>query len=160
MKKVTKRSPREPSKASLREIPEVDFTKSPPRKNRYAKRIAAEGITVQVGRGRPKKIREVGGTPDPAALREFAVQYSCEAVAAGRSVRAAAKELGVSDPTLRNWTKALGRKAPVPSVAAFREVVVEPEPQAAKELVVTTASGLRIEGLDLADVLALVRAQG
>jgi hypothetical protein len=62
MKKVTKRSPREPSKASLREIPEVDFTKSPPRRNRYARRIAAEGITVQVGRGRPKKIREVGGT--------------------------------------------------------------------------------------------------
>ena len=61
-KKPTKPRQREPSKASLREIPEVDFTKARPRKNRYAKRIAAEGIVVQVGRGRPKKVLEVGGT--------------------------------------------------------------------------------------------------
>ena len=63
MKKKPSRSrQREPSKASLQEIPEVDFTRARSRKNRYAKRIAAEGIVVQVGRGRPKKVLEVGGT--------------------------------------------------------------------------------------------------
>jgi hypothetical protein len=53
---------REPSATSLREIPEVDFTTARPRKNRYAQRVAAEGIVIQVGRGRPKKVMEVGGT--------------------------------------------------------------------------------------------------
>jgi hypothetical protein len=38
------------SKASLREIPEVDFSKYRTRRNRY------------VGRGRPKRMLEVGGT--------------------------------------------------------------------------------------------------
>ena len=61
-KKPSKTRQREPSKASLREIPQVDFARSRPRRNRYAKRIAAEGIFVQVGRGRPKKVLEVGGT--------------------------------------------------------------------------------------------------
>ena len=61
-KKPSRTRQREPSKASLREIPEVDFSKARRRPNRYAKRIAAEGITVQVGRGRPTKVMEVGGT--------------------------------------------------------------------------------------------------
>lgn len=57
MKKV-----REPSARSLREIPEVDFRKARLRRNPYARRIAKEGIVVQVGRGRPKRLLEVGGT--------------------------------------------------------------------------------------------------
>jgi len=43
-------------------MPEVDFSKSHVRPNPYAKRIFAEGIKVQVGRGRPRKMLEVGGT--------------------------------------------------------------------------------------------------
>jgi hypothetical protein len=66
-KKPSKTRHREPSKASLREIPEVDFSKTRTRRNRYAKRIAAEGIVVQVGRGRPKRIVEVGGTASGAS---------------------------------------------------------------------------------------------
>ncbi len=46
---------REPSKASLREMPEVDFSKARVRRNPYAARIAEEGIRIQAGRGRPKK---------------------------------------------------------------------------------------------------------
>ena len=42
---------REPSKRSLREIPEVDFSKVRVRRNSYAARIAKEGLFVQVGRG-------------------------------------------------------------------------------------------------------------
>jgi hypothetical protein len=58
-KKVSK--PREPSKASLREIPEVDFARVRIRRNPYAARVAAEGI-VHVGRGRPRKGTETGPT--------------------------------------------------------------------------------------------------
>jgi hypothetical protein len=71
MKKATKTSKKmhaEPSKASLGEIPEVDFSKVRVRRNPYAARIAKEGITVQVGKGRPRKLREVGGT-SPRSIR-------------------------------------------------------------------------------------------
>jgi hypothetical protein len=58
----------EPSKASLKEMPEVDFAKARVRNNPYAARISKEGITVQVGRGRPRRLREVGGT-SPRSVR-------------------------------------------------------------------------------------------
>ena len=59
MKKVRKKAQREPSKRSLREMPEVDFAKVHGKRNAYAARIAKEGLVVQVGRGRPKKILEI-----------------------------------------------------------------------------------------------------
>ena len=59
MKKRSSRT-REPSKASLREIPEVDFEHARVRRNPYAARIAARGI--HVGRGRPTKGTETGPT--------------------------------------------------------------------------------------------------
>jgi hypothetical protein len=62
MKKAVKKQQREPSKASLQAMPEIDFSKSQARPNPYAKRISAEGITIQVGRGRPHKMLETGGT--------------------------------------------------------------------------------------------------
>ncbi len=70
MKKATKAKAKhaEPSKASLNEMPEVDFTKVRVRPNHHAARIAKEGITVQVGRGRPTKLDEVGGT-SPRSVR-------------------------------------------------------------------------------------------
>ena len=58
----------EPSKRSLEEMPEVDFTKARVRRNHHAARVAKDGITVQVGRGRPKKLDEVGGT-SPRSVR-------------------------------------------------------------------------------------------
>jgi hypothetical protein len=61
MKKVIRRNGG-PSPSSLREMPEVDFTKVRVRRNPYAKRIAKEGISLQVGRGRPKRGAEVGPT--------------------------------------------------------------------------------------------------
>ena len=72
MKKASEKRSRtrhaEPSKTSLMEIPEVDFTKARVRHNPYAARIAKEGITVQIGKGRPKKLKEVGGT-SPRSVR-------------------------------------------------------------------------------------------
>ena len=62
MKKAVRQQRREPSKTSLREMPEIDFSKAQVRPNPYAKRISAEGVTVQIGRGRPRRMFEVGGT--------------------------------------------------------------------------------------------------
>ena len=53
MSKAKGSKQREPSRASLRDIPEIDFSKASVRPNPYAARIAKEGITIQVGRGRP-----------------------------------------------------------------------------------------------------------
>jgi hypothetical protein len=62
MKKAIRRSMKGPSRSSLREMPEVDFKKAKVRRNPYARRIATEGISVRVGRGRPKKGAETGPT--------------------------------------------------------------------------------------------------
>jgi hypothetical protein len=62
MKTASKRKHVEPTRASLREMPEVDFSRAKVRKNSYAARIAKEGLVLQVGRGRPKKLLQVGST--------------------------------------------------------------------------------------------------
>ena len=66
MKKARSVRHRGPSRASLEEIPQMDFSRA--RKNPYAKKIAKQGITVQVGKGRPRKVLEVGGT-QPRSVR-------------------------------------------------------------------------------------------
>lgn len=65
MKKARKHQ--EPSRASLREIPEVEFSTARVRRNPYAAFVAAEGI-VHAGRGRPKKGSETGPTV-PRSIR-------------------------------------------------------------------------------------------
>jgi hypothetical protein len=62
MKKAIHRKSKEPSRRSLREMPEVDFRKARIRRNPYARRIAAEGISVHIDRARPKKGSETGPT--------------------------------------------------------------------------------------------------
>lgn len=64
--KKTRRQHVEPSRASLLEIPEVDFEKVEVRRNPFAARIAAEGIHLK--RGRPKKGEETGPTT-PRSIR-------------------------------------------------------------------------------------------
>jgi hypothetical protein len=58
---------KEPSAASLREMPELDFTKVKLRPNPYAARIAAEG-RFHVAPGRPRKGTETGPTV-PRSIR-------------------------------------------------------------------------------------------
>jgi len=62
MKKASSRKPREPTRASLREMPEVDVDKAKLRRNPHALRIAKEGISIHAGRGRPRKGTETGPT--------------------------------------------------------------------------------------------------
>ena len=66
--KANKKRQRAPSSRSWREIPKVDFRKVRVKRNRYARRIAEEGLVVQVGRGRPKRLLESGGTT-PRSVR-------------------------------------------------------------------------------------------
>ena len=96
MKKVTKtiRKPASPAKTSRVEMPEVDFAKARVRKNHHAARIAKEGITIQVGRGRPQKLAEVGGTSPRSVRFPDAVWRVMEAKAErqGLSLHAALRE--------------------------------------------------------------------
>jgi hypothetical protein len=68
MKKANRKTHREPSRRSLREMPEVDFRKVRVKRNPYARRITEEGLVIQVGRGRPKRLLEAGGTT-PRSVR-------------------------------------------------------------------------------------------
>ena len=94
MKKAKKSKQREPSRASLREIPEIDFSKLRVRRNPYAARIVKKGIVIQVGRGRPRKLLEVGGTR-PRSVRFPEVVWkriAARAKAKGMTVHAALRE--------------------------------------------------------------------
>ncbi len=86
MKKIKKRKQREPSRGSLREIPEIDFAVTPVRRNPYAAGIAKTGITIQVGRGRPRKLLEVGGTMPRSVRFPDAVWKRIEARAKARGL--------------------------------------------------------------------------
>jgi hypothetical protein len=100
MRKAIKRE-RGPSKASLREIPEADFSKGTWIRNPYAARIAKEGYFLPDGRhimplprrGRPKKGEEPG--PTKARSIRFPVQVDAAlekaAKARGLTVHAAVR---------------------------------------------------------------------
>jgi hypothetical protein len=101
MKKAAKKQQREPSKASLQIMPEVDFSKVQVRPNPYAKRISAEGIAVQVGRGRPRKMFETGGTI-PRSVRFSPAMWALlekRAKEKGLSLHAALRE------AILDWTR-------------------------------------------------------
>ncbi len=68
MKKATGNNTRPPSRASVREMPEVDFNQAKTRRNPYAIRVASEGVSIQVLRGRPRKGSKTGPT-SPRSIR-------------------------------------------------------------------------------------------
>jgi len=102
-----KRRQREPSKASLREIPEVDFSRTRVHRNPYAARMAEEEIVVQVGRGRPKRLLEVGRTHPRSVRFPDAVwkQIGARAKAEGLTVHAALREAIIAW-LFRSWRQA------------------------------------------------------
>jgi hypothetical protein len=80
--------------AGLSRHREVDFRKVRVKRNRYARRIAAEGLVVQVGRGRPKRLLESGGTT-PRSVRfsdEIWKLLARRAKAKGLTLHAALRE--------------------------------------------------------------------
>src|SRR5262245_42536300 len=84
-----------PSAASLREIPEADFGRVKLRRSNYAERIKTGGLTLQVGRGRPRAGDEAGTTVPksvrlpPAIWKELEKRARAEGVAVHALVRKA-----------------------------------------------------------------------
>ena len=97
-----------------------------------------------------KLARRRGGRLYPAELKQLAVGYARDAMAAGSSVWPVSKELGVWFQTLQAWM----REAP-----SFRPVEVEsaaPEPSGSG-LRIRTRSGHEVTGLAVADAVVLLR---
>lgn len=86
----------------------------------------------------------------PAVLREAVLEYASRAKKQGRSGRAVAVELGVSEQTMSNWRTAAGKRGSLAPVT----VVAQPEP--ASQLVVECGP-LRVRGLDIGSLADLLR---
>jgi hypothetical protein len=84
-----------PSAASLEAIPEADFNRVKVRRSNYAKRIETGGLTLQVGRGRPRGDAETGPTVlksvrlPPSVWKELEKRARKEGVAVHALVRKA-----------------------------------------------------------------------
>lgn len=93
------------------------------------------------------------------ALRARVVQFAEQRRSEGRSWMAIATELGARFETVRRWCEAA---RPKPKTAlAVRPVEIVDAPRASGgALAIVTPRGLRIEGLALEHVVALVRALG
>jgi transposase len=97
-------------------------------------------------------------TPYPPELRALGLSHLKERQAAGASLREVASELGIGNDTLRRWTRRRERTR-----AAVRPVrlAIRAEstmPVSAGTFLVHGPAGLRIDGLDLATVVALWKA--
>ena len=91
----------------------------------------------------------------PAELKALAVDHARQAQATGRNLAAVAKELGLSDQTLRTWIEA-------EHGGGLRPVVIQPDPEEPPPItagvpVLVTPEGFRVEGLDLAQLTSLLR---
>lgn len=104
-------------------------------------------------RTRPRRWAD-GYPPD---VRARVTEFAAAEVAAGRSVTATARALGVAGPTLSRWLDAAPEPAPRPG---FVPVVWASEggtTPSTGRLAVVSPSGFRVEGLDLDGVVALLR---
>lgn len=103
-----------------------------------------------------------GGRPGrgcryPAALRGEAVWLARGALSEGLSLARVADQLGVRESTLSRWLDGSSER---PSLRPVEVVAGEAEPAGrgpGSGVVVVTASGVRIEGLRVEEVPALVR---
>jgi transposase len=92
------------------------------------------------------------GRAYPKGLMGKVLSYTVARRRQGAKLVEVAAELGMKSYTLARW---LGEKRPA---ASFERVeVVAPAPVAERKLVVHGPRGLRLEGLDVADVAELVR---
>ena len=101
--------------------------------------------------GRPAKT-----TPVPAGVRQRIRTVAQRAAAAGWSQQAVAQAVGVSIGSLRNWA------LPRPGATTVVPVRVAPPPAAAGTvpLAVVSPAGYRVEGLDVATAVTLLRTLG
>ncbi len=90
----------------------------------------------------------------PSALRRADTEYFRRRRAAGASVAAVARDLGVRWQTLLAWAA----EPEAETRAAFVPVTVVPDGAAPSRIVVYGPGSLRVEGLDVAGVIAVLRA--
>lgn len=96
-----------------------------------------------------------GGIRVPDELRRVAIRFGRWALDEGESLGEAAAQLGVSRATLERWLD----EEPAGDSSAVREVVVRAEEAGGGTgLTLVTPEGFRIEGLAVADLIALVRS--
>ena len=89
----------------------------------------------------------------PAAVRKMAAEYFRRRQAAGASVAAISRELGVKRYTLAAWVAP--PRAPAPPRFVPVSVIADVP---GTRIVVHGPGGVRIEGLDVAGVVALLRS--
>ena len=109
---------------------------------------------VQERRGQRRR----GAPRYPAELVAFALEHARAAQTTGRSLHAAAEDLGLSAMTLGKWLSRAGQS----TGQRLREVVVHAAPVEAspdtRAVEVETASGHVVRGLSVVEAAALLRA--
>lgn len=98
----------------------------------------------QANRGRPP-----AGRRYPGELRELAVSYLAQYVRGGGTLGSAARNLGVSEYTLRRWQEEAH------SDRRLRRVEVV-EKESAEDIVLVRPEGYRVEGLSEGGVMRLL----
>ena len=91
----------------------------------------------------------------PAALREHIVAWTAERRARGDEWCALSRELGIAAATLQRW--ATPRPGPTLSLRPIDVIAVSADASAPRTVTTVTPSGLRIEGVPLADTITLLR---
>ena len=91
--------------------------------------------------------------PYPTSVRLSAIAAAKEGLAAGRSLTSLAREMDLRPDTIKRWlVNDRGALRPVEIAAPTRSG------QPAPGLILETGGGHRVEGLDLAGVVAVLRA--
>jgi hypothetical protein len=110
----------------------------------------ARAIRREVARLRRESVS--GRTRYPQALRERVQAYAAGQRQEGAGVPGIARRIGIPFPTLAQWLRGGGTRK------GFRPVAVEAlEPRSPGPSLIT-AGGVRVEGLGLADLVAVLRA--
>jgi transposase len=86
-------------------------------------------------------------------LRVLGVAYHQERRAEGATLREIASELGVGTETVRNWIQGRPPRKP----RAVRQVTIAPRRTPTTSMVIHGPAGVRIEGVDVATVAALLK---
>lgn len=94
--------------------------------------------------------------PLPRAVRERGKAIARARAQAGATPKAISAELGMSEKTIERWLEAGGSAAMLP----VRVIATRARATESRSFVVTTASGLRIEGLDVDTLCTLVSRCG
>ena len=95
------------------------------------------------------------GTRYPSDLHEQVLEHVTARRAQGVTLRAAARELGMSWRTVEHWMHAKARRMPV-----LRPVTIVRPAERVSHLVVLGPHGLRIEGLAVDEVAELLKRLG